>query len=201
MARNRRSAHELAMERLRVPVVSDEDVLDVLRKWYFKSNRDRTNVFPAGATYVHSDTLGAIRTRVGRVVPTKITMKNPAVFALLSRFLEDNIPDAYAMPFRFTSININFGSVLPIDIIASVVPPSPQWFARCSEARDMVDICLVRMVRGRASSRRIQHWQARGRSRMGILASTSPPPSHPHPAQQDAHPTGSSTSLVTRGPG
>ena len=97
------------MERLKVPVVTDEDVLDVLRLWHFKSNRTRTNVFPAGASFVHSDTLGAIRNRVGKVVPTKQTVKNPAVFALLSRWLEDNIPDVFAQAFTFTSVNMNFG--------------------------------------------------------------------------------------------
>ena len=97
------------MERLKVPVVTDEDVLDVLRLWHFKSNRTRTNVFPAGASFVHSDTLGAIRNRVGKVVPTKQTVKNPAVFALLSRWLEDNIPDVFTQPFTFTSVNMNFG--------------------------------------------------------------------------------------------
>ena len=107
--RNKRRASELAMERLKVPVVADEDVLDVLRLWHFKSNRTRTNVFPAGASFVHSDTLGAIRNRVGKVVPTKQTVTNPAVFALLSRWLEDNIPDVFTQPFTFTSVNMNFG--------------------------------------------------------------------------------------------
>ena len=107
--RNKRRASELAMERLKVPVVTDEDVLDVLRLWHFKSNRTRTNVFPAGANFVHSDTLGAIRNRVGKVVPTKQTVKNLAVFALLSRWLEDNIPDVFTQPFTFTSVNLNFG--------------------------------------------------------------------------------------------
>ena len=37
------------MEKLKVPVVTDEDVLEVLRLWHFKSNRSRTNVFPDGA--------------------------------------------------------------------------------------------------------------------------------------------------------
>ena len=107
--RNKRRASKLAMERLKVPAVTDEDVLDVLRLWHFKSNRTRTNVFPAGASFVHSDTLGAIRNRVGKVVPTKQTVKNPAVFALLSRWLEDNIPDVFTQPFTVTSVNVNFG--------------------------------------------------------------------------------------------
>ena len=97
------------MEKLKVPVVTDEDVLEVLRLWHFKSNRSRTNVFPEGANFVHSDTLGAIRNRVGKVVPTKLTIQNPAVFALLSRWLEDNIPEVFTQPFTFTSVNVNYG--------------------------------------------------------------------------------------------
>ena len=97
------------MEKLKVPVVADEDVLEVLRLWHFKSNRSRTNVFPKGANFVHSDTLGAIRNREGKVVLTKLTIQNPAVFALLSRWLEDNIPEVFTQPFTFTSVNVNYG--------------------------------------------------------------------------------------------
>ena len=50
--RSCRNASALAMDRLRVPSVSDEDILDVLRLWFFQSNRTRTNVFPEGATFV-----------------------------------------------------------------------------------------------------------------------------------------------------
>ena len=50
--RSRRSASELAMERLKVPLVSDEDLLDVLRLWHFQTNRTRMNVFPEGASFV-----------------------------------------------------------------------------------------------------------------------------------------------------
>ena len=97
------------MEKLKVPVVTDEDVLEVLRLWHFKSNRSRTNVFPDGANFVHSDTLGAIRNRSGKVVPTAMTIQHPPVFAMLSRWLEDNTPDVFSQPFTFTSVNVNFG--------------------------------------------------------------------------------------------
>ena len=50
--RSCRNASALAMDRLRVPSVSDEDILDVLRLWHFQSNRTRTNVFPEGASFV-----------------------------------------------------------------------------------------------------------------------------------------------------
>ena len=49
---SRRGASELAMERLKVPLVSDEDLLDVLRLWHFQPNRTRMNVFPEGASFV-----------------------------------------------------------------------------------------------------------------------------------------------------
>ena len=107
--RHKRRASELAMKRLKVPVASDEDILDVLRLWQFKTNRTRTNVFPVGANFVHSDTFGAIRNRIGKVVPTKQTIQHPPVFALLSRWLEDNLPVVFKQPFAFTSINVNFG--------------------------------------------------------------------------------------------
>ena len=42
--RSRRCASELAMEKLKVPVATDNGVLEVLRLWNFKSNRSRTNV-------------------------------------------------------------------------------------------------------------------------------------------------------------
>ena len=107
--RRKRKASELAMEKLKVPVVSDGDVLDVLRQWQFKTNRTRTNVFPVGANFVHSDTFGAIRDRIGKVVPTRQTIQHPSVFALLSRWLEDNLPAVFMQPFAFTSVNVNFG--------------------------------------------------------------------------------------------
>ena len=107
--RHKRRASELAMERLKVPVVTDEDVLDVLRLWQFKTNRTRTNVFPVGANFVHSETFGAIRNRIGKVVPTKQTIQHPPVFALLSRWLEDNLPVVFMQSFAFISINVSFG--------------------------------------------------------------------------------------------
>ena len=50
--RSCRNASALAKDRLRVPSVSDEDILDVLRLWHFQSNMTRTNVFPEGASFV-----------------------------------------------------------------------------------------------------------------------------------------------------
>ena len=54
--RSRRSASELAMERLKVPLVSDEDLLDVLRLWHFQTNRTRMNVFPSRCEFYFQTT-------------------------------------------------------------------------------------------------------------------------------------------------
>ena len=102
--RNRADANSLAMERLRVPLVSDEDALAVLRKWQFKMPR-----VPGEAAQFRSDTLGAIRTRAGRVNLCRITSTHPAVFALLCRWLEDNLPGEFKIRFHFTSIHVSFG--------------------------------------------------------------------------------------------
>ena len=95
----------MAMERLRVPTVSDEDARDVLRKWHFKSQR-----VPGEAAQIRSDTLGVTQTQAGRVNLCRVTSKHPAVFALLCRWLEDNLPREFKMSFHFTSIRIEHGS-------------------------------------------------------------------------------------------
>ena len=102
--RNRADANSLAMERLSVPLVTDEDILIMLRKWHFKSQR-----VPGAAAQIHSDTLGAICNGRGRVNLCRMTSKHPAVFALLCRWLEDNLPGEFKMRFHFTSIRMEYG--------------------------------------------------------------------------------------------
>ena len=109
MSRSRRAANELAEERLQQNHTNDDDVLAVLRRWYFKHNTGRKNVIPEGNTSVQSDTLGAVRTRTGSVVTTRLTRKFQFVFNLLCRWLRQNIPTMYQMPFPFTSISLNYG--------------------------------------------------------------------------------------------
>ncbi len=106
--RSRRTANILARERLQQARIGDEDVLDVLRIWYFKQNKTRCNVFPAGATSVNSDTLGGVRTRTGTVVLTRITTKYLAAFNLLCRWLAENAPSTLKN-FAYSSINLNYG--------------------------------------------------------------------------------------------
>ena len=90
MARSRRAANELAEARLESPRTSDDDILAVLQRWYFKHNTVRKNVLPEGVTSVQSDTLGVVRTRTGSVVVTRPTRKAPAVFHLCCRWLRQN---------------------------------------------------------------------------------------------------------------
>ena len=78
--RSRRAANELAMQHLQKDTVSDDDVLSVLRLWYFKQNKTRANVIPEGSTSVFSDNLGLVKTRVGTVLCSNATVKNWVVF-------------------------------------------------------------------------------------------------------------------------
>ena len=87
--------------------LTDQDVLDVLRVWLFKANKTRANVLPQGTTFVHSDMLGVVRSRTGKVVATKFTLKYTAVFQLLCRWLRQNC--TFHPAFAFTSTNVNFG--------------------------------------------------------------------------------------------
>ena len=75
----------------------------------FGRNKIRMNVFPEGATSVHSDTLGLVRSRDGRVVVSRMTTKNSDVFRLLCKWIRDQLPALYSMPFVFTGISVNFG--------------------------------------------------------------------------------------------
>ena len=109
MARSRRAANELAEARLALPRTIDEDILAAPQRWYFKHNTTRKNVLPEGVTSIQSDTLGVVRTRTGSVVLTRLTKKSPAVFHLFCRWLKQNCPAIYKIPFPFTSISVNYG--------------------------------------------------------------------------------------------
>ena len=109
MPRSRRNAYLLAQERLKQSRISDDDVLAVLRMWHFKENKTRTNVIPEGATSVHSDTLGVVRSRTGAVVATQLTMKYQSVFHVFCRWLREHCSERFQMSFPFTSISVNHG--------------------------------------------------------------------------------------------
>ena len=84
-------------------IVTDSAVLAVLRLWKFSNNFSRENVRPHSQSYVHSDTLGALTNRTGRISITKATKEHPAVFRLLASWLKTWYP--HDRPFPFTSIN------------------------------------------------------------------------------------------------
>ena len=105
--RDRTKANQAAADLLlRKPLITDRDVLSVLRLWHFGPNKTRQNVMPENVTHVCSDTLGLTRSRVGTVVLTKHTRKYPQYFALLCKFLKD-CPEL-CQDFPFTSISTNF---------------------------------------------------------------------------------------------
>ena len=79
MARSRRAANDIAEARLESPRTSDEDILAVLQRWYFKHNTVRKNVLPEGVTSVQSDTLGIVRALTRSAAITRPTRKAPAV--------------------------------------------------------------------------------------------------------------------------
>ena len=82
-------------------IISDDQVVEILRQWRFSRNRKRANVMMNDEQFVHSDTLGLVRSRDGRIVPTKATRKYPSTVRLLCRWVTDNQPDV-KMPFCYT---------------------------------------------------------------------------------------------------
>ena len=100
--RSRRAANELAMQHLQKDSVSDDDILAVLRLWYFKQNKTRANVTPEGSTSVFSDNLGLVKSRVGSVLCSNATVKNLAVLILFSRWLAEHLPACFQMLFPFS---------------------------------------------------------------------------------------------------
>ena len=66
--RSRKKAEAMAEQVLqRGGLVSDEDILMVLRVWRFRRNKSRLNVMRENETWVYSDTLGIVRSRDGRL--------------------------------------------------------------------------------------------------------------------------------------
>ena len=89
-------------------IVTDADVLLVLRRWAFRRNKSRKNVLPPGSDHVESDTLGVVATRDGRVCLSKPTRRHANCFKLLAQWLRSNGPGV-GRDFAFTSINVNGG--------------------------------------------------------------------------------------------
>ena len=107
--RRRREANRLAVELLcSGKPLSDDDVVSVLSLWRFRKNSTRLNVLPNGADFVHSDTLGLVCDRQGKVLVDAGTRKWPSVLRLLAVWLRHRRPAALQMDFPFTSISVNY---------------------------------------------------------------------------------------------
>ena len=64
--------------------ITDGRVLQILRSWKFSGNVTRANVTPRESAFVLSDTLGLVCTRNGKVTPSRLTKRWPAVFKVFS---------------------------------------------------------------------------------------------------------------------
>jgi hypothetical protein len=106
--RSRKHADRLAKDVLDSSrgTVTDADVLRTLARWSFRKNQTRKNVRPKGLDHVHSDTLGLVSTRNGRVVLSKHTRAN--VLKLFAQWLRAHGPPSVARAFPCTSINVNY---------------------------------------------------------------------------------------------
>jgi len=88
-------------------IITDDDVLAVLRYWGFARNVTRTNVMPDDKSFVWSDTLGLLRDRTGDIHLTKPSHSYPDVIQVLARWLTDRLPATEAQNFKWTSFNLN----------------------------------------------------------------------------------------------
>jgi len=106
--RSRRDADNQAADYLRSGhPLADMHVLGVLSLWRFRSNKTRLNVLPDGAEFVHSDTLGLVCDRRGKIVVDAATRMWPNIFRLLTAWLRQRTPSSLLMDFPCTSISVN----------------------------------------------------------------------------------------------
>jgi len=87
--------------------IADQDVRDALRAWGFCRNGQRRNVLPPGQEWVHSDTLGLVKTRDQRIHVSSASRRHPSFTLLLNRWLRDQWPEGVPADFPFTSISVN----------------------------------------------------------------------------------------------
>jgi len=90
-------------------MVTNNEILTVLRAWSFKRNDRRKNVLPEGVAWVYSDTFGLQRRRDGAVTHTAVTPKFPNISRVLNKWLQDRKPTGIATCFPCTSITVNNG--------------------------------------------------------------------------------------------
>ena len=84
--RSRRWADGDAQEILekQQPIV-DNAVREALSRWLFPCNRIRKNMTPINLPFVHSETIGLVRSRDGRIVASKHSKKYGSFFRLLCK--------------------------------------------------------------------------------------------------------------------
>lgn len=87
--------------------ISDKDMLQVLKAWGFHRNNARKNVLPAGKEWVHSDTLGLVRSRDGRTIMAGPSRVHPHFTRLLLVWLRGHWPKGLPEDFPITSISVN----------------------------------------------------------------------------------------------
>lgn len=90
-------------------IISNDDILSVLRKWSYYKNPYRMNVMSTGETWVNSDTVGVSCTRDGDVKCNPSAKRYPNVMKVMTKYMRDRQPAELGCPFHFTSINMNFG--------------------------------------------------------------------------------------------
>jgi len=109
-----RLAASLLAERSKAgELVTEKDVLSVLRAWGFKENVDRPNVIPEGQEFVYSDTVGLQKARDGRLLVGSATVPFPAFTRILVQYLRDHWPKDLPSDFPFTSISVNAAYAAP----------------------------------------------------------------------------------------
>lgn len=87
--------------------VTDREVLAVLKLWHFKKNEARQNVLPDGQKWVHSDTLGLVRSRTGAWCITSATQEYPHVTRVLNTWFKARLPAEMVKDFPCSSISLN----------------------------------------------------------------------------------------------
>ena len=102
--------------------ITDDKVLQILRCWKFSENVSRVNVMPRDSAFVLSDTLGLVCTRDGKVTPSRLTKRYPAVFKVFSTWARQAFP--LTPPFAFTSISVNYNYSARIHRDSGNVGPS-----------------------------------------------------------------------------
>ena len=90
--------------------ITDDKVLQILRSWKFSENVSRANVLPRDSAFVLSDTLGLVCTRNGKVTPSRLTKRFPAVFKVFSSWVRQAWPLAPPFPFTSVSVNCNYSA-------------------------------------------------------------------------------------------